>query len=240
MEISLKVFPRIISGKQTKNLRQQGILPAILYGRGKKNLSLQVPIRDFEIVYRQAGENTLVNLDIEGDGQRKVMIHDVAEHFLGGAPVHVDFYEVDLTRKIHARIPIQFTGSAPAIKELGGTLVRSIGELEIEALPMDLPSYLEASIDSLKTFENLLRVRDVVVGEKIKVLQNPEEVIASVQPPRSEEELAELEKPTAEAEKEAIESMKAEESVEEAEAGADAKKVGEEAKEAPKENTEKS
>lgn len=188
-------------------------MPAVLYGRNRASLSLQVYEKDFEKIHREAGESALVNLVIEGDRERKVMIHEVARHYLGNEPIHVDFYEVDLTRKIHAHIPLHFTGAAPSVKELGGILVKNLSELEIEALPTDLPPFIEVNIESLKTFDDLLRVQDLILDEKLKVLQNPDEVIVSVQAPRTEEELAELTKPTAEAEKAAIEGMKAEEAV---------------------------
>lgn len=210
MEPTLRAQVRTIFGKQNRKLRLQGMLPAILYGKGKPTQSLEVKQKEFEKVFRQSGENTLINLQIEGGGERKVLIHDVAKHYLKNEPIHVDFYEVDLTRKIHAKIPLHFVGTAAAVKESGGVLVRNMAELSIEALPTDLPPFIEVNIESLKQFNDLVRVGDLRLPETIRVLSHPEEVLVTVQAPRTEEELAELEKPTAEAEKAVIESMAAE------------------------------
>lgn len=209
MEPIIHATPRMVTGKLNKKLRTAGQLPAVLYGKGKPTVSLQVSQKEFEKIFRQAGESTLVNLVIEGGGEKKVLIHDVAKHFMKNEPIHVDFYEVDLTRKIHAKVPVRLVGVAPAVKELGGVLLKNLSELEVEALPADLPPFIEVNIEVLKAFDNLVRLGDVKLGDRVKFLGHPEDVIVSVQAPRTEEELAELEKPTAEAEKAAIEEMAA-------------------------------
>lgn len=224
MELSIKAKPRTVFGKQNKKLRSSGMLPAVLYGKGKESQALEVTRKEFEKVYRLKGENTLVNLVIEGKGERKVLIHDVARHFLKDSPIHIDFYEVDLTRNIRTKVPLHFVGTSPAVKELGGVLVKNLGEIQIEALPGDLPPFIEVNIESLKNFNDLIRLGDLKLSEKIKPLGHTEDVIISVQAPRSEEELAELEKPTAEAEKAAIEGVAA------PEAAAEEKTAGEEKK----------
>lgn len=197
-------------GKKNKALRGDGKLPAVLYGRGKENLSLEVAAKEFEKVYRKAGENTLVDLVIEGDGEKKVLIHEVAHHFMSQSPIHVDFYEVDLTRKIHAHIPLHFVGTSAAVKELGGILIKTLNEVEVEALPTNLPQFIEVDVSALKTFEDFVHVSDLKVPAEVKILTHLEEVITTVQPPRTEAELAELEKPTAEAEAEAVKQVAAE------------------------------
>lgn len=213
MQLSITAKPRTVFGKQNKKLRQAGMLPAVLYGRGKKPVSLEVSAKEFEKVYAKTGESTLVNLVIADGEERKVLIHDVARHFMSAEPIHVDFYEVDLTRKLHAKIPLHFVGTSAAVKELSGILIKNLNEVEVEALPTDLPPFIEVSIDGLKTFNDLLRISELKVSDSVKILNAPEEVIVSVQAPRTEEELAELEKPAAEAEKAAIEAVAKEEEV---------------------------
>src|SRR3989344_4948074 len=139
MELSIKAEVRTVLGKSNNKLRTQGMVPAVLYGKGKQAVNLQVPFKEFDKVYRQAGENTLVNLKIGDKNETKVLIHDVAKHYMKDETIHVDFYEVDLTKKIHAKSPLEFTGVAPAVKELGGVLVKNMNELEVEAMPADLP-----------------------------------------------------------------------------------------------------
>src|SRR3989338_2764427 len=206
MELTIAAQSRTVVGKQNEKLRESGMIPAVLYGRGKETVSLQLAHKEFEKIYRQAGENTLINL-LVNDKPHKVLIHDVAKHYMKDEPIHVDFYEVDLTRKIHAKVPVHFVGVSPAVKESGGVLIKNLNEIEVEALPMNLPHAIEVSIEKLKTFDDLVRVADLKVSDKVKVLAHPEDVIVKVQAPRTEAELAELEKPTDEAEKAAIEGL---------------------------------
>jgi len=229
MDLSITAKTRKAFGKMNRKLRTEGRLPAVLYGRGKESVALELAAKEFEKVYKAAGENTLVNLEIEGNGQKKVLIHDVAHHFMSRTPIHVDFYEVDLTRKIHAKIPLHFVGASAAVKEMGGILIKTITEIEVEALPADLPPFIEVDISSLATFENFIHISDLKVPDAVKILAHPEEVVSTVQPPRTEAELAELEKPTAEAEAEAVKQVAAEPEKAEGEAGAEGGK-GEEVK----------
>ncbi len=218
MELTISAQSRTALGKLNKKLRTTGMIPAVLYGpsfakasEGKAStMPLQVNVKEFQKVFKAAGESTLVNLVVEGQGQHKVLIHDVAKHYMRNEPIHVDFYEVDLTRKIHAKIPLEYIGVSAAVKELGGILVKNLTEVEVEALPSDLPHNIELNLETLKIFADHIRVSDIKVSDKVKILTHAEDIIVSVQPPRTEEELAELEKPTAEAEKAAIEGMQAE------------------------------
>ena len=207
MELVIEAQARTALGKQNIKLRKLGMLPAVLYGKGKDSVHLQIPSKQFDKIYRQAGENTLVNLKIDGKSETKVLIHEVAKHFMKDEPIHVDFYEVDLTRATHAKVPLEFIGAAPAVKEFGGILLKVRSEIEVEALPADLPHKIEINLAALKTFENSIRISDITLSDKVKILGNPEDVIVSVQAPRTEEELASLEQPTAEAEKAAVEAL---------------------------------
>ena len=234
MELTIQAQSRKVLGRHNNKLRSTGVLPAVLYGPGKETLTLQVGAKDFERVYKQAGENTLVNLAIDGGSQKKVLIHEVAKHFMKNEPVHVDFYEVDLSKKIHAKIPLEFTGVSAAVKNLSGVLVKNLTEIEVEAMPADLPHNIEVSIEGLATFEDAVRVSDIKVSDKVKIISHGEEVIVSVQAPRTEEELKALEGSAAEAEKATIEAMNKEAEEAKAAAGAEEGEKGE-AKEDKKE-----
>lgn len=209
MELTIQAKVREKFGRQNEKIRKSGTLPAVVYGRGKETTPLEVSAREFAKVYRKAGENTLISLAIEGHGEKKVLIHDVAKHYMKDVPVHVDFYEVDLTRKIHAKVPVHFVGTSPAVKEQGGVLVKNLNEIEVEALPTDLPQFVEVNIEVLKNFDDRIRVSDITLPGDVKILSAIEDMVISVQAPRSEEELAELEKSAAEAEKAAIGEMEA-------------------------------
>ncbi len=232
MELILEAKPRTVLGKQNKKLRKLGALPAVLYGPGKSTVSLEIPTKEFHRVYRQAGENTLIDLVI-GQEKKKVLIHDVAKHYMKDEPIHVDFYEVDLTRKIHTHVPLHFVGVSPAVKELGGILIKNLSEIEVEALPGDLPHFIEVNLEKLQTFNDVVRISNLAVSDKVKILGHKvEDVITSVQPPRTEAELEELEKSTAEAEKAVIEGLaKEEEKAPDGEEEAEDKEKAEEPKE---------
>jgi len=179
--------------KTSSNLRREGLIPAILYGHKIKNIELAVDKKEFEKIYQEAGESTMIELTLEDDNKkekRPVLIYEVQYDHLKGEPIHVDFYQVRLDQKITADIPLRFIGEAPAVKSLGGILVKAVHEIKVEALPQDLPPYLETDLSKLENLETNIYVKDLVVPKEVKVLISPETVVVSVSPPRSEEELA--------------------------------------------------
>jgi len=181
---------RQISGKKTKTLRKKGILPAILYGPKIKSSSLEVDSKEFEKIYQEAGESSLVSLEVEGK-KIPVLIHEIQRDPLTDKILHIDFYQAPLEEKITAKIPLIFEGFSPAVKELGGTLVKVIHELEVKAKPEDLPKEIKVDISSLKIFEDILTIKDLKVSIGVEILKNPEEIVAEVFPPEKvEEELA--------------------------------------------------
>jgi large subunit ribosomal protein L25 len=193
--ISLTATKRTVKGKPVQKLRKAGKIPAVLYGHKVESSDLEINEREFAKVFKQAGESTLVNLTFEGQ-VRPVLIHDVQNHYLNGQPIHVDFYAVNMTEKLKAKIPLHFTGESAAVKTLGGSFVRNYTEVEVECLPADLPHSIEVDISALTTFEDAIHVSDLKVSDKVQILSPAEEVVATVAAPRSEEELAALaEKP---------------------------------------------
>ena len=201
-------------GKKTKTLRKKGILPGILYGPKIKALPLEIDLKEFEEVYKEAGESSLVSL--EADKKKfLVLIHDLKRDPLTEKPIHVDFYQPRLEEEIEARVPIIFEGEAPAVKDLGGTLVKNISEVEVKALPQKLPKEIKVKIDNLKTFEDNILIKDLKLPEGVKIQKEAEEIVALVSPPEKIEE--ELVKPIEEKveEVEKVEEKKEEEEVEE-------------------------
>ena len=132
LKISAKL--RTAVGKQASVLRRTGAIPAVLYGKNIKNLNLELNLKEFQKLYTESGESTLVGLDIESDKPRTVLVHEVQRHFLTDIPTHVDFYEVDMSKKIKATVPLRFAGDPVAVKDLGGILVKNIIEVEVECL----------------------------------------------------------------------------------------------------------
>ncbi len=180
----------VIRGLVNK-LRKGGLLPAELYGHKQANKHLAVNQIEFEKLFRKAGESTIIQLKIEDGGFHNVLVHDVQRHYLTNRPIHVDFYEVSMTERLKATVALEFMGDAAAVKALGGTLVRVLDQVEVECLPGDLPHNIEIDISKLATFEDVIKVSDLLVSDKVKMLTPLEELVAKVQPPRDvEAELA--------------------------------------------------
>ena len=192
--ITVSARTRKVFGKKLKTLRKNGILPGVAYGPELKNTSLELDLKEFENVYKVAGESSLVSLIIKDKGEKiLVLIRDIKIDPLTEKPIHVDFYQPRLKEKVTVTVPLVFKGDSPAIKELGGTLVKDILELEIRTLPQNLLHEIEVNIGSLKTFEDVISVGDLNVPSDVEILKDPKEIVASVAPPENVEE--ELEKP---------------------------------------------
>lgn len=191
----LTISVKIRDEKEKLNtLREKGGLPAVLYGHGVKNLLLSVSEKEFEKIYKQAGGSSLISLETKDQKEKPlVLIHETQKNPLTDKFIHIDFYQPSLKEKTEAKIPLIFEGEALAVKELNGTLIKSIQEIEVKALPQNLPHEIKVNIESLKTFEDNILIKDLKVGEGIEILKQAEEVVASVAPPARVEE--ELEKP---------------------------------------------
>lgn len=192
--LTLKAKKRETTGKKVKKLKQQGILPAVLYGPKIKNLNLETDLKEFEKIFKQAGESSLIFLEVEGE-KFSVLIHDTKRDPLTEKLIHVDFYQPILTEEVIVTVPLIFEGQAPAIKELGGTMVKEISEIEVRALPQNLPHEIKVNVGNLKTFEDEILIKDLKVPEGVKIQREPDEIVAVVTPPEKVEE--ELEKPIA-------------------------------------------
>ena len=212
--LTLSAKTRKEIGKKAKKIREKGILPAVLYGPTIKNEPVEIDLKEFEKVYKEAGESSLIDLALNKD-KFLVLIHAVEIDPLSQKPIHVDFYQPRLDEEIEATIPLVFEGSAPAVRDLGGTLVKNIHELEVKALPQNLPHEIKVDINKLKTFEDNILVKDLIVSEEVKIVKDPDETICFVAALKKvEEELARpVEEKVEEVEK--VEGKKKEEGEEE-------------------------
>jgi large subunit ribosomal protein L25 len=188
--LTLSAKKREIKGKKTKTIRQKEIIPAVLYGPKIKNINLEVDLKEFNKIYQQAGESSLIQISVD-DKKFLVLIQAVEIDTLSQKPIHIDFYQPNLDEEISATIPLVFDGQAPAVKELSGTLVKNIYELEVKALPQNLPHEIKVDINGLKTFDDAVLVKDLLVNQTVKIIKDPEETICFVSEPENvEEELA--------------------------------------------------
>ena len=195
-KIELNAQKRTIIGSGLNSLRKSGYMPAVLYGKGQESIPLQVPVKDFKKAFESAGESTLIFLSVDGEAYPTI-IHDIAKDAISDNILHADFYKVSLDEKIKAKVAVIFQGESPAVKDLGGIFVRNINELEIEALPQDFPHEIVVDMSSLKNMGDQILVKDLKLVDKLKVVAEAEEIIATVQEPMSEAELEKaLEAPT--------------------------------------------
>lgn len=186
--MELGVVTRDTSGKKVKILRQEGLVPAEFYGHGMKNETLSVKADEFRKVFKEAGENTIVNLVLDGK-KLPALIYAVQADPLTGETTHIDFYGVRMDEKIQTHIPIEFTGESPAVKERGAVVNKTLQEVEVEALPADLPHSFIVDISSLADIGSTIYVKDLVIPKGVKVILEPEMPVVGISAPRKEEEV---------------------------------------------------
>lgn len=227
MTLSLNVKKREVTGRGVKNLRKQNFIPAVIYGKDVPSLNLVVEYLPFNKLYKEAGESTLIDLKVDEAVPVKVLVQEIQRDPQTGRFAHVDFRQIKMTEKLKVDALLKFVGEAPAVKELGGTFVHGMEKLEIECLPQDLVHEIEVDISGLKTFEDRIHVKDLKISSGVKILDDMNATIATVEAPLTEEELkAELETPVAE-------------KVDEVEVVEKEKKEGEEEAAAPEAQSEK-
>jgi len=192
-EYKLNASKREITGSAVEDLRKAGNVPAVIYGKGKQNQNLTVNKIEFNKVFSKAGENSLIDLEIEGAGMHNVLAKEVQFHAISDEPIHIDFYEVKMDEEIETEVPLKFVGEAPAVKDLEGTLITNKTAVEVKCLPANIPHEIEVDIGRLATFEDSIQAKDIRLPANVELLTDLEETIAIVNPPRSEEELKELE-----------------------------------------------
>lgn len=183
-EIVLEVLPRDAKTKAAM-LRKTGKMPAVYYGKKQASVSICVSTVDFLKVFKKAGESSVVTLKTKS-GDMDSLIYDVDRDPVTNAPRHADFYVFEKGQKIKVKIPVEFTGVSVAVKELGGVLVKVLREVEIEAAPKDLPRALIIDISKLVNFESQALAKDIILPTGVILVQNPDEVVASVYEPKEE------------------------------------------------------
>jgi large subunit ribosomal protein L25 len=191
--VQLAVDQRTIMGKRLGGLRRKGIMPAHLYGHGIDSLALQAPTATIINLLRTAGRNDIIDLQIAGEGQaRPVMLRGVQRDPVSDALVHIDFFQISLTERLRADVPLSITGEAPAVQVYGGILLQSLDRVTVEALPADIPSHFEIDISGLAELDTAIHVSDLKIPENVVLVSDPDQVIVKVATPKlaAEEEAA--------------------------------------------------
>lgn len=189
-DIILEVKKRAKAGEKPAD---KNSAPAVLYGRGVENIMLWIDKKKFGDVYDEIGESTVFKVSMGGEDKRNVLVKEIQRDALNGDIRHVDFYQVRMDEEIEADIELVFAGESPAVKEHGGVLIKNMDSIPVKCLPGDLPSEIEVNVGAIRTFDDYIFVKNLGVSDKVEVLVDPETVVAMAAPPRTEEELAELE-----------------------------------------------
>jgi large subunit ribosomal protein L25 len=192
----LKVAPRTVLGKKVKQLRRQGWIPANVYGHKVESTSVQAPTADLLTLMRKLSRNEIINLTVEGEKEpRTVVVRDVARDPVTSHLLHIDFYQISMTEKMRAEVPVVLTGTSPAVATQGGVLLQTLERVAVEALPGDIPQQFEIDVSRLVELEQSVHVSDLDVDtSKVTLHTDPEVVLARVASPRlatAEEEAAE-------------------------------------------------
>ena len=209
-EVVVKADRRTIVGKQVSALRRAGKLPAVLYGRHIDPMPISLDLKESTRILDRLSPSALILIKMDGE-QHYALVRDKQRNPLLGSLRHVDFLAVSLTEKVRSSVSIQLTGESPAVEELSGILVLNIEELEVEALPRDLPERIVVDISGLKEIGDTIFVREISLPAGIEVLSDPDEAVVLVTQPVIEEEIEEEKVEEGEAEPEVIEKGRREE-----------------------------
>jgi len=166
-------------GLKLDTLRKEGSIPAVFYGAGKTTTSITINNVEFKKVWHKAGESSAVSITMP-DGNIDALIHQVQTDAVTDEPIHIDFLAIDMKKKIVVKVPIEFEGVSPAVKSGTANLVKVLYEIEIEALPKDLPHNLVVDISTLVTLENSIVVSDIKLPTGVTAVTGADEVVASV------------------------------------------------------------
>jgi large subunit ribosomal protein L25 len=215
----LTVEPRQITGKKVAQLRRSGILPGNVFGHGIQSVAVQVQTEVLEHTLKTAVANEVIDLKVGSGTVHPVVIHKIQRNPLNGSFLHADFYQVRLREKMRADVPLQFHGTSEAVETYNGVLLTTLDAVQVEALPLDLPSHIDVDISVLRELEQSIHVGALTVPSNVTILTDPDLVVIKVASPRVEEE------------EEAPEAEEAAEVTAEAEAEAEGEAPAAEAKE---------
>ncbi|MEK7509428.1 MAG: 50S ribosomal protein L25 [Patescibacteria group bacterium] len=166
------------SKESPESLREKGVMPAVMYGPKEAATPIAVSAQQFERLFKEAGETTIIKLKGVGD-EKDTLIHDVQLHPVTDTPLHADFYVIEKGKKVTLNIPLEFVGVAPAEKA-GHIVVKALHEVEIEVAPAELPQYLEVDISKLENVGDHILVSQIPLPQSAELKTNPEEIVVSV------------------------------------------------------------
>lgn len=221
--INLKAIKRNITGKKVKRLRNEGKLPAVIYGYNIEATPIALDLRDATSVLNNLSVSTIINIELDGK-EHSALVREKQRDYIKGSLIHVDFQAVSLTEKIRTNVIIELIGDSPAVKESNALIVKGIDEVEVESLPKDLPERITVDISILKKIGDAIYLKDLPIPANVEFLTDPEELVAVTSAVKEEVEEVEEE----------VEEIELEEELEEPEVIEHGKKEEEQEKESKK------
>src|SRR5258708_7815287 len=177
-QYSLDAQPRTVFGKQVKALRRQDIIPAVIYGAGGEPVHVSCVRRPLEVVLLKAGGTHLINVSLEGE-THTALVREVQRDVVKRTVLHVDFLRVDLSRKLHAEVPLVLHGDPKLPSDL--QLIHSLNSIEVECLPTDIPDHVEVDLSNLTGLGSQITVGELSLGDNIAIITDPHTIIARVE-----------------------------------------------------------
>jgi len=178
-KIVLKATKRDVIGKQVKAIRREGKLPAVIYGRHLEPISIVLDAHSAGLTLAKVSASSLVVLEVDGK-EYPALVRERQRDYIKDVLTHVDFLAVNMSETLRTTVGLAFIGISPAVKDLNGILVRNLERLEVECLPGDLPERIEVDIAALKQIGDILRVRDLPISDKVRILADEDETIAVI------------------------------------------------------------
>ncbi|MEK7461539.1 MAG: 50S ribosomal protein L25 [Patescibacteria group bacterium] len=172
---------------EPETVRKTGKIPAVFYGKKEASTPISIPKIDFLKVWKKAGTFSVVTLETD-NGIKESLIQDVDLDPITGTPRHADFYVFEKGHKVEVELPLEFIGFSPAVKDMGGMLIKVLHELRVKAMPKDLPHNIKVEISSLVNFGDQILAQNITLPKGVTLLVNPEEVVATISAPREEKE----------------------------------------------------
>ena len=188
-KVVLNASKRDVTGKQVKALRREGKLPAVIYGRHTEPIKINLDAHSAALALGKLTSSSLVTINVDGT-EYPALVREKQRDYIKNRLLHVDFLAVSMTEKLRTNVSVHFFGVSPAVKDFNAVLVKNLEQLEVECLPTDLPESIDVDITALARPGDGIRVREVKVPDTIRILNDPDTMVAVATFAKVEEEVA--------------------------------------------------
>lgn len=193
MNYAISATTRTNIGKRAKDELLEHRIPTVMYGKGVSAQALTLPRADFIKLFAAAGFSSLIDITVDSGASVKAVVKEVQVHPLRNTPIHIDLHQVRMDEKLTAQIPLKFVGESMVVKGEGGTLIRSMNEIEVTCLPADLPHEIEVDISVLKTFDDAITIGKLKFPKGVEAVGGAELSVATVARPLTEDQIKKME-----------------------------------------------